>query len=409
MARVDPCRVVSTNVVTGADPRPLSGTPGGDKLGPANYYTQGGAAYNSEKYERLDGFYKNYRGVTIGKSLEFYLANARAYSVNAGFSAAKRAQWDQTAKQLDALVGDSGSVTKTVWALIDNKQLDICTPLVNPIHGPSPFGVARSSPPKSGKGSTPITNVNDPKKTYKRYHNGIDYHTLKNGLGINQPCYAIADGEVIMSGLLGSAGLTVRVHHGFGITSRYLHLGAIKVKKGDKVKKGQILGLCGDSEGGRDERGKPVAIHGKGFPHLHFEIRINVGTFESPPTWSKSLNSDTYNFPIDPGPLLVGALMPGEAPPSTEEVAKLARGRDALLGAVRAPIGTDGNGAALSPSRDMISKTMTYYEQVSASMRAEALTAMNRKQVYAAAAASSDAKEAAVAARTQLPIGITPR
>lgn len=407
MTRTDPCRVVNTTTVTGADPRPQAGVPAGDQFISPQAYDAGVAsgAYNSSKFARLDGFYKNYRGITIAKSLELYTLNAKAYSVNAGFSPAKREQWESTLTQLNRATATGVDADEQVWTLIRSGELDLCTPLVNPINGPSPFGVARNSPPKSGRGAAPITNVNNPKEVFKRYHNGIDYHTNKNGLGINQPCYAIADGEVIMSGLLGSAGITVRLHHGFGITSRYLHLLETRVKRGDKVKKGQVIGLCGDSEGGKNEAGKAVAIHGKGFPHLHFEIRINVGTFEQPPTWKKSLNSDAMNFPIDPGPLLINASQPGQPSGPPTAVAALAADRASVLAAVKAPLA----GAAPVPSRETVAGVMGYYDQITASLRAELIAGQTRKDIYAAASAAVADREAAVATRTKIPTGITPR
>ncbi|PCI96049.1 MAG: hypothetical protein COB15_11420 [Flavobacteriales bacterium] len=57
-------------------------------------------------------------------------------------------------------------------------------------------------------------------------------------------------------------GNQVEVLHGFGFQTKYAHMSKIIVKKGQKVKKGDIIGFVGTS-------GKSTA------PHLHYEIKKN--------------------------------------------------------------------------------------------------------------------------------------
>ncbi|MDQ7067213.1 MAG: M23 family metallopeptidase [Sulfurimonas sp.] len=58
------------------------------------------------------------------------------------------------------------------------------------------------------------------------------------------------------------SGGTVLLDHGEGIYTCYFHMSAFKVKEGEMVKQGEVLGLSGQS--GR--------VTG---PHLHFSARIN--------------------------------------------------------------------------------------------------------------------------------------
>ncbi len=88
-------------------------------------------------------------------------------------------------------------------------------------------------------------------------HSGID---LKGEMGT--PIHAINHGQVVLTGDHFFTGLTVVIDHGGGIQSMYFHLAKIAVQKGDRVAKGQIVGLVGST--GR--------VTG---PHLHWGIRVN--------------------------------------------------------------------------------------------------------------------------------------
>ena len=96
-----------------------------------------------------------------------------------------------------------------------------------------------------------------------------------NGIGIkapiNTPVHAIAAGEVMISDVIGTYGLTVIVQHGDGDYTVYGSLNRAEVKKGAKVAKGQLLGTVGQSDPDMD-------------PHLHFEIRPK-GRATDPLTW----------------------------------------------------------------------------------------------------------------------------
>lgn len=87
-------------------------------------------------------------------------------------------------------------------------------------------------------------------------HQGVDY-TIPEGESV----FATADGVVKeISGKNSTSGLTVIIDHGNGYTTSYSHLQKAKVKRRQKVRRGDIIALSGNS-------GLSLA------PHLHYEVR----------------------------------------------------------------------------------------------------------------------------------------
>lgn len=82
-----------------------------------------------------------------------------------------------------------------------------------------------------------------------------------NSLSYGEPYYAAQGGEVIIADWHSSFGNYVVIDHGDGKQTLYAHSKSLNVKKGDIVKKGQQIGLMGDTGN----------VTG---PHLHFEVRI---------------------------------------------------------------------------------------------------------------------------------------
>ncbi len=106
-----------------------------------------------------------------------------------------------------------------------------------------------------------ITQKFRPKKRspYRRRHQGIDLAAPKG-----TPIYAIDHGRVTYAGhgKTGYGRLVVVTHLNKAYKSYYAHLSRYKVNRGDIVKKGDLLGLMGES-------GRATGVH------LHFEIRKN--------------------------------------------------------------------------------------------------------------------------------------
>lgn len=93
-----------------------------------------------------------------------------------------------------------------------------------------------------------------------RMHKGVDIAAGK------RPTYAVISGEVTYSGSAGTAGNMVTIYskdsNGNEHKYIYMHLDSVSVKKGQKVKKGQQVGVMGDT-------GSTTGVH------LHLEHRIN--------------------------------------------------------------------------------------------------------------------------------------
>lgn len=95
----------------------------------------------------------------------------------------------------------------------------------------------------------------DPFTKARRMHFGMDF-SAKRGT----PIYATGDGTVSRADSRAAGfGKHVRIDHGFGYVTIYAHLESFIVVKGDKVKRGEIIGYVGST-------GRSVA------PHLHYEI-----------------------------------------------------------------------------------------------------------------------------------------
>lgn len=92
------------------------------------------------------------------------------------------------------------------------------------------------------------------------FHSGIDI-----GGKIGRGVYAAAGGKVVLSSWYYAYGNCILIDHGNGMKTRYAHLSAYKVKVGDTVERGQLIGLCGNT-------GRSTG------PHLHFEVIVNGST-----------------------------------------------------------------------------------------------------------------------------------
>lgn len=106
----------------------------------------------------------------------------------------------------------------------------------------------------------------------RRPHQGWDFYAPPN-----YRAYAIADGDVAAVRSRGSYGRQVilKFEHdwtGSGVKdtlyAAYCHLNAIKVSVGQQVKRGEVIGLCGDTGNARGMTGTDA--------HLHFEIRTHL-------------------------------------------------------------------------------------------------------------------------------------
>ena len=135
-----------------------------------------------------------------------------------------------------------------------------------------------------------------------QYHLGFDLAVTKH-----YPVEAANDGVVVLAEYFGIYGNTIVIDHGYGLQSLYAHLSSFEVKKGDYVRKGQMIarsGMTGLAGG----------------DHLHFSLMVH-GVQTNPiewwdPAWVQSHISEHLrkNEPIDPAKLLPGQLPPSPFP-----------------------------------------------------------------------------------------------
>jgi len=132
---------------------------------------------------------------------------------------------------------------QTVRTDVDKRnQLAAATPSIWPTHGWLSSTAGNRSDPFTGE---------------KDFHPGLDISADKG-----DPVYATADGKIVNASAAGNYGNLVIIDHGYGLETRYGHLSAFKVKDGQTVKRGDLIGLVGAT-------GRATG------PHLHYEVRAN--------------------------------------------------------------------------------------------------------------------------------------
>lgn len=95
----------------------------------------------------------------------------------------------------------------------------------------------------------------DPVYGTGKFHEGMDFSA-----SIGTPVYATGDGIVTAVGWNSGYGNAIDINHGYDYLTRFAHLSKIYVKKGQEVKRGDLIGLVGNT-------GKSTG------PHLHYEVR----------------------------------------------------------------------------------------------------------------------------------------
>ncbi len=91
----------------------------------------------------------------------------------------------------------------------------------------------------------------------RRMHNGMDFTSPKG-----TPIFASGNGKIKKAHRSSSFGKVVYIDHGYGYETIYAHMSKITAKKGQVVKRGDIIGYVGNT-------GRSMA------PHLHYEVHKN--------------------------------------------------------------------------------------------------------------------------------------
>ena len=105
----------------------------------------------------------------------------------------------------------------------------------------------------------------DPMGHGVEFHNGIDFEA-----NIGTPVHATADGVVESAGPRAGYGNAVILDHAFGYRSLFGHLSKVLVKPGEKVKRGEVIALSGNT-------GRSTG------PHLHYTLYYGDKTIDPEP------------------------------------------------------------------------------------------------------------------------------
>lgn len=117
----------------------------------------------------------------------------------------------------------------------------------------------------------------DPIYKVQKFHSGIDFSAQKG-----TEAYATGDGVVseVEKGHWGYGNM-VTIDHGFGYKTRYAHLQKAAVRKGQKLKRGQLVGYIGNT-------GKTTGVH------LHYEVLKNDVQIDPINFFFNDLTPDEY-------------------------------------------------------------------------------------------------------------------
>jgi murein DD-endopeptidase MepM/ murein hydrolase activator NlpD len=141
------------------------------------------------------------------------------------------------------LLGSLESRLATVRSRIENEQaLARATPSTWPIFGwlTSVYGTRKD----------PFTGRPD-------FHAGLDISANRG-----TPIRATADGTVQSAAYQGNYGNAVVIDHGYGLATRYGHMSGFRVRAGQRVRRGEVIGYVGAT-------GRATSSH------LHYEILLN--------------------------------------------------------------------------------------------------------------------------------------
>jgi murein DD-endopeptidase MepM/ murein hydrolase activator NlpD len=147
-----------------------------------------------------------------------------------------------------ALSAEDDPISRKIQRLATLQRIARALPLASPLdqfHVTSPYGKRR-----------------DPFTASWAFHPGVDL-----GAPRQTRVLATAPGQVVFAGSSGPYGNVVEIDHGMGILTRYAHLGAVEVARGDEVEFRHPLGMVGNT-------GRSTSRH------LHYEIRIDDKAFD---------------------------------------------------------------------------------------------------------------------------------
>ena len=117
----------------------------------------------------------------------------------------------------------------------------------------------------------------DPVYHVRRFHQGMDF-TAPTGTEV----FATGNAKVEFAGWKQGYGNTVILDHGYGYKTLYAHLYKTLVRKGQKVRRSDVIALVGNT-------GKSTG------PHLHYEVRLNGKAIDPRNYYFYDLSPEEYD------------------------------------------------------------------------------------------------------------------
>lgn len=121
----------------------------------------------------------------------------------------------------------------------------------------------------------------DPIYKTAKFHEGMDFSA-----NTGTPVYVTGNGKVTQAGWDGLYGNCITIDHGFGYVTRYAHLSKIKVRRGQKVIRGEVIGEVGST-------GKSTG------PHLHYEVHVKGKVVNPVNYYFMDLSADDYDRMVE--------------------------------------------------------------------------------------------------------------
>lgn len=179
-----------------------------------------------------------------------------------------------TTRQMDVLARQiyiqSKSFDEVVALCKQHDKMLECIPAIQPVANKNLKQTA------SGYG----TRVDPIYKTVK-FHAGMDFSA-----NVGTDVYVTGNGIVKQAGWDGLYGNCITVDHGFGYVTRYAHLSKIKVRVGQQVVRGEVIGEVGST-------GKSTG------PHLHYEVHVKGQVVNPVNYYFMDLSADDYDKMIE--------------------------------------------------------------------------------------------------------------
>lgn len=173
----------------------------------------------------------------------------------------------KTLNNLSARVSFQEDSYKEIEKLINNQENKLASiPAIQPLSNKDLTRIA------SGYGFRihPIYGI-------PKMHNGLDF-TASQGT----PVYATGDGTVKVSEFGSGFGNNIVINHGYGYETLYGHLLRMKVRQGQRVKRGEIIGWVGSTGASTG-------------PHCHYEVHINGRPVDPVYFFYNDLNAEQYD------------------------------------------------------------------------------------------------------------------